>query len=61
MQNYTDPDGKAANKKALQEELGLTVDSEVPLCVCVSRLTEQKGFDLLNAVAEEIAGRMTEK
>ena len=54
VQNYTDPDGKAANKKALQEELGLTVDSEVPLCVCVSRLTEQKGFDLLNAVAEEI-------
>lgn len=54
VHNYTDPDGKAANKKALQEELGLTVDNEVPLCVCVSRLTEQKGFDLLNAVAEEM-------
>ena len=54
VHNYTDPDGKAANKKALQEELGLTVDPEVPLCVCVSRLTEQKGFDLLNAVAEEM-------
>ena len=54
VRNYTDPDGKAENKKALQEELGLTVDPAVPLCVCVSRLTEQKGFDLLNAVAEEM-------
>lgn len=54
VRNYTDPDGKVENKKALQEELGLTVDPAVPLCVCVSRLTEQKGFDLLNAVAEEM-------
>ena len=44
VHNYTDPDGKAENKKALQEELGLTVDPEVPLCVCVSRLTEQKDY-----------------
>ena len=54
VHNYADPTGKAENKKALQKELGLTVDAEIPLCVCVSRLTEQKGFDLLNAVAEEM-------
>ncbi len=54
VQNYTEPDGKAANKAALQKELGLEPDPEVPLCAAVSRLTEQKGFDLLNAVAEEM-------
>ena len=54
VQNYTEPVGKAANKAALQKELGLEIDPEVPLCAAVSRLTEQKGFDLLNAVAEEM-------
>jgi len=52
--HYTEPAGKAANKAALQQELGLETDPDVPLCVAVSRLTEQKGFDLLNAVAEEM-------
>lgn len=52
--NYTDPDGKAANKAALQRELGLREDPDVPLLAAVSRLTEQKGFDLLDAVAEEM-------
>ncbi len=50
----TDPDitpykaaaGKAANKKALQDIFGLG-PSDGPLCVLVSRLTEQKGIDLL--------------
>lgn len=54
--NFSSPEGKAANKAALQKELGLDVDSDVPLCVVVSRLTEQKGFDLFNAVAEELLG-----
>ena len=52
--HYTTPEGKAANKAALQRELGLAEDPDVPLCVAVSRLTEQKGFDLLDAVAEEL-------
>jgi starch synthase len=52
--NYNDPTGKAPNKLALQKELGLEADASVPLCAAVSRLTEQKGFDLINAVAEEI-------
>lgn len=38
--------GKAANKKALQKTFGLG-RSHGPLCVLVSRLTEQKGIDLL--------------
>ena len=52
--NYSDPSGKAPNKAALQRELGLTEDPNVPLCTAVSRLTEQKGFDLLDAVVEEM-------
>lgn len=43
---YRTPKGKAANKIALQEEFGLP-DGDGPLCIVVSRLTEQKGLDLL--------------
>ena len=43
---YRGPSGKARHKAALREELGLG-DAEGPLCVVVSRLTEQKGLDLL--------------
>ncbi len=39
--------GKLQCKKALQQTLGLTVDAGVPLLVIVSRLTSQKGLDLL--------------
>ncbi|CAN5277503.1 glycogen synthase GlgA [soil metagenome] len=40
-------DGKALCKAALQQELGLTVDAGAPLFAVVSRLTSQKGLDLL--------------
>ena len=53
-ENYTDIAGKAANKAALQRELGLPENPDVPLLVAVSRLTEQKGFDLVDAVLGEI-------
>ena len=43
---YTTPEGKAANRAALRAEFGLP-DAPGPLCVVVSRLTEQKGLDLL--------------
>jgi len=42
-----DRSGKAVCKAALQKELGLSVDPNVPLVVMVGRLTEQKGLDLL--------------
>lgn len=38
--------GKSANKTALRAEFGLP-EAAGPLCVVVSRLTEQKGLDLL--------------
>ncbi|MFV0358878.1 glycogen synthase GlgA [Tropicimonas sp.] len=43
---YKAPRGKARARAALAEELGLAPDGG-PLCVVVSRLTEQKGLDLL--------------
>lgn len=46
IQTYKSPRGKIANRKALREEFGLP-ESNGPLCVVVSRLTEQKGLDLL--------------
>jgi starch synthase len=41
--------GKAACKASLQQTLGLHVNSKVPLFVVVSRLTAQKGLDLVLA------------
>jgi starch synthase len=40
-------EGKAICKARLQAELGLKVDAEIPLFVAVTRLVDQKGFDLL--------------
>lgn len=47
IQTYTAPAGKAANKARLQAEFGLATDAKGPLCVIVSRLSDQKGLDLL--------------
>lgn len=43
---YKNPSEKTANKRALRKEFGLG-PAKGPLCVLVSRLTEQKGIDLL--------------
>lgn len=45
---------KAANKEALQKELGLHVDANVMLIGVVSRLTWQKGFYLMMEKLSEI-------
>lgn len=50
----TDLDAKAKNKAALQAELGLAVDADVPLMVIVSRLNDHKGMDLVLAVLPAI-------
>ena len=42
-----DPSGKAADKRVLQERFGLAAEPDAPLFCVVSRLTEQKGLDLL--------------
>lgn len=45
---------KAKNKRALQEELGLQVDEKKMMIGVVSRLTDQKGFDLIAYVMDEL-------
>lgn len=40
-------EGRIKNKLALQENLGLPQDKNVPLIGIVSRLTDQKGFDII--------------
>ena len=47
---------RAANRKAVAERFGLD-DDDVPIFCVVSRLTWQKGMDLLAEVADEIAER----
>lgn len=46
------PQGKAKNRKALLSEFGLDADVAGPLLVMVSRMTPQKGVDLLPAAIE---------
>jgi starch synthase len=45
---------KCKNKAALQARVGLSVDEGMPLLGMVSRLTHQKGIDLVLAAAEEL-------
>ena len=54
--NYSlsDMSGKAACKRALQEELGLEVRDDRPLMVMVTRLTRQKGMDLVTYALDRI-------
>jgi starch synthase len=53
----TSVSGKSACKAALQKELGLADDASAPLFALVSRLTSQKGLDLvLEALPSLLAG-----
>ncbi len=48
-------EGKAAAKAALQRELGLPIQADVPLIGLVGRLASQKGWDLVIPLLEEWA------
>lgn len=48
------PAGKAKNRAALLEEFGLNPQVAGPVVIVVSRLTPQKGIDLLPAATEEL-------
>ena len=48
---------KLANKVALQDELGLPVNPDVPLFAMVTRLTAQKGMDLVSYLLPQMASR----
>lgn len=51
---------KIKNKRALQQELGLAQDDKKFMIGVCSRLTDQKGFDLIDYVIEEICAEDTQ-
>lgn len=51
---------KAVNKKKLQAELGLPVDENKYMIAIISRLTDQKGLDLVNYAIERICDENTQ-
>lgn len=53
-----DMSGKLMNKRQLQEDHGLKVDNDVMLIGIVSRLTDQKGFDLVAYMMDEMLSTM---
>jgi starch synthase len=56
IKNYSDSRiaGKKAVKRALQQQLGLKIDADAPLLGVVSRLTYQKGLDLLPEIMPKL-------
>ena len=46
--------GKAKNKLALQRELGLPENQDIPLVVMITRLASQKGIDLVARIIDEL-------
>lgn len=51
---------KAINKEKLQSELGLPVDKNKYMIAIISRLTDQKGLDLVNYAIERICDENTQ-
>ena len=45
---------RGVNKAALQREAGLPEQSDVPLLGIISRLADQKGFDLISAIMDPL-------
>ena len=53
-------DKKKENKRKLQEELGLVQDGQKFVIGLISRLTDQKGLDLINAILPQIMDEHTQ-
>jgi len=45
---------RAKNKRALQERAHLPVQEDIPVLAMISRLTDQKGFDLLGQIVQPL-------
>jgi len=57
IRNYTVKDvkeGKAENKRQLQENMGLPQRADVPVIGLVSRLVSHKGLDLIKGILDEL-------
>ncbi len=55
--DHDDLSNKRINKRALQQRMGLTVDADVPVLGVVSRLTEQKGIDMMVEILPQLMAR----
>lgn len=49
--------GKAASKRALQDKFGLAADPDIPLLGIISRITHQKGVDVLLDILPRLLDR----
>lgn len=47
-------EGKRLNKRALQEELGLPVNEDIPMIAMITRLATAKGIDLILCILDEL-------
>ncbi|WP_251554564.1 glycogen synthase GlgA [Neobacillus muris] len=52
--SYRNPGNKLMNKREIQRFAGMRTSANVPLMVMISRLTKQKGLDLVRCVLREI-------
>jgi len=52
--SFENPQNKKICKRVLQETFGLPVNEEMPLLATISRLADQKGFDLIASALEKI-------
>ena len=52
--NYESLENKYLNKEKLQDELGLEVNRDIPMIGLVSRLTHQKGCDLIIKILDDL-------
>lgn len=56
--NAQEPELKIQNKLALQREVGLAPEAHTPLIGMISRLSDQKGFDLIGQVIEAMMNNL---
>ncbi|MDF1498449.1 MAG: glycogen/starch synthase [Patescibacteria group bacterium] len=52
--DYNSLEKKVINKMKLQENFGLEVDDDIPLIAMATRITEQKGFDLILEIIDSL-------
>jgi starch synthase len=52
------PEPKLRNKLELQKEAGLTPEAQIPLIGMISRLSDQKGFDLVGQMIEAMMSNL---
>jgi len=53
--NYETIRFKSMNKRALQKEMALEINNDIPIIGMVTRLTSQKGIDLIRQVCNDIS------